>query len=147
MVAAGLGLEIDEMVETVDRLATEEPLNLAIGSIGVGTVAALRFEVKGFVSGKQVVTLEHVSRFHPSVAPQWPQPLVRDGCYRILIQGWPNYELNLHSMDSDGNSYLGMEAATALWLVNNIRAVCRAQPGIMSAFDFGLERRPGLVRF
>ena len=53
MVAAGLGLEIDEMVETVDRLATEESLNLAIGSIGVGTVASLRFEVKGFVNGNR----------------------------------------------------------------------------------------------
>ncbi|MCW2620520.1 MAG: diacylglycerol kinase, partial [Frankiales bacterium] len=81
------------------------------------------------------------------VAPHWPQPLVPDGSYRIVIEGWPNYELNLHSFDdATGSSYLGLEAATGIWLVNNIAAVCRAEPGILSPFDLGLVRRPGLVR-
>src|SRR5690606_37099962 len=98
------------------------------------TVAALRFEVQGFVGDRQVVTLEHVTRLHPSVAPDWPQPLVRDGCYRIIVEGWPSYELNLHSFGDPssgdgGNNFLGMEAATGMWLVNNIPAVCDAPPG------------------
>jgi 4-hydroxy-tetrahydrodipicolinate reductase len=146
MVAAGLGLEVDEIKETTDRVATDEDLDLEIGRVAAGTIAALRFEVQGFVGGRQVVTLEHVTRLHPSVAPEWPQPLVRDGCYRIIIEGWPNYELNLHSFADDGNSFLGMEAATGLWLINNIPAVCEASPGILSPFDLGLERRPWLSR-
>jgi 2,4-diaminopentanoate dehydrogenase len=146
MVASGLGLEVDRIQETTDRMATEEDLDLGIGRVQAGTVAALRFEVQGFVGGRQVVTLEHVSRLHPSVAPDWPQPLVRDGCYRIIIEGWPNYELNLHSFADDGNNFLGMEAATGLWLINNIQAVCEARPGILSPFDLGLKRRPWLAR-
>lgn len=146
MVAAGLGLEIDEIRETSERIATSARLELGIGTIEEGTVGGLRFEVQGFVDGRQVVTLEHVSRIHPSVAPDWPQPIVRDGCYRVLVKGWPNYELNLHSVGDDGNGYVGLEAATGLWLVNNIPAVCAAPAGIVSPFDFGLERRPGLVR-
>ena len=146
MVAAGLDLEIDEIVEVTERFPAPVDLDLPIGVIEAGTSAALRFEVQGFVNGKQVVTLEHVTRTHPSVAPDWPQPIVKDGCYRIIIEGWPNYELNLNSWDASGNNYLGMEAATGLWLVNNIDAVCAAPPGIVSPFDLGLERRSGLVR-
>jgi 4-hydroxy-tetrahydrodipicolinate reductase len=145
MVAASLGLEIEEIKETTARTTTDHDLDLGIGRVEAGTIAALRFEVQGFVSGRQVVTLEHVTRLHPSVAPEWPQPLVRDGCYRIIVEGWPNYELNLHSFSEDGNNFLGMEAATGLWLVNNIPAVCKAHPGILSPFDLGLERRPWLV--
>jgi hypothetical protein len=146
LVAAGLGLTIDEIKETTDRAATDERLELGIGVVEAGTVAGLRFEVQGFVGSRQVVTLEHVTRLHPSVAPQWPQPLVRDGCYRIRIDGWPGYELNLHSFDEVGNNYLGMEAAAGLWIVNNIPAVCASAPGILSPFDLGLEVRPGLFR-
>jgi hypothetical protein len=146
MVASGIGLEIDEIRETTDRLPTPERLELAIGTVEAGHVAALRFEVQGIVDGREVVTLEHVTRLHPSVAPDWPQPIVRDGCYRIIVEGWPSYELNLNSYDSSGNNFYGLEAATGLWLVNNIAAVCDAPPGILSPFDFGLERRPGLSR-
>jgi hypothetical protein len=146
MVAAGLGVDVDEITETVERAVTDTPIVLGIGTVEAGTVGALRFEVQGWVDGRCLVTLEHVSRLHPSIAPHWPQPLVEDGSYRIVIDGWPSYELNLHSFDDSGDSYLGMEAATGLWLVNNIAAVCAAPPGIVSPFDLGLERRPGLVR-
>jgi 4-hydroxy-tetrahydrodipicolinate reductase len=146
MVAAALGVELDEVRETTDRQATPHQLDLAIGTVPAGTVAALRFEVQGIVGGKEVVTLEHVTRLHPDLAPDWPQPVARDGCYRIIISGWPSYELNLHSTSPDGNNYLGMEAATGLWLVNNIPNVCQAAPGIIDPYNFGLEKRPGLFR-
>ncbi|MCU1344953.1 MAG: dihydrodipicolinate reductase, N-terminus protein [Acidimicrobiia bacterium] len=146
LVAAGLGLEIDEMRETTDRIATTTPLTVDAGTIDAGTVGGLRFEVNGYSGGRNVVTLEHVTRLHPSVAPEWPQPTVPDGCYRIIISGWPNYELNLHASDENGNQFLGMEAATGTRLVNNIGRVCDAQPGILSPFDLGLVKNTGLVR-
>lgn len=146
MVAAGLGLEVDEIREVTERAATDSPIVLGIGTIEAGTVAGLRFEVQAYVDGRCIATLEHVTRLHPSVAPHWPQPTVEDGSYRIVIRGWPNYELNLHSFDEAGQSYLGLEAATGIWLVNNIAAVCDAPEGIVSPFDLGLDRRPGLVR-
>ena len=58
------------------------------------------------------------TRLHPSVAPEGRNPSYATGCYRIIVEGWPNYELNLHSFDPSGNNYTGMEAATGLWLVN-----------------------------
>jgi 4-hydroxy-tetrahydrodipicolinate reductase len=146
MVAAGLGLEIDEIRETTARLQTPEALEVDAGRIEAGTVGALRFGVHGFCAGREVVVLEHITRLHPSVAPEWPQPMVPDGVYRIVIEGWPSYELNLYGTDEHGQNYPALEAATAFRLVNRIPDVCEAKPGILSPFDFGLGRNSGLVR-
>lgn len=146
LVASGIGVEIDEIRETTDRLATPDPLHVDAGRIEAGTVGALRFAVRGFHDGREVVTLEHITRLHPSVAPDWPQPMVPDGVYRIVIEGWPSYELNLYGTDEHGGNYAALEAATAFRLVNRIDDVCRADPGILTPYDFGLERNPGLHR-
>jgi 4-hydroxy-tetrahydrodipicolinate reductase len=146
LVAAGIGVEIDEIRETTDRLATAEALEVDVGRIEAGTVGALRFAVQGFHAGKEVVTLEHITRLHPSVAPEWPQPMVPDGVYRIVIEGWPSYELNLFGTDEHGENYPALEAATAFRIVNRIPDVCEAAPGILDPFALGLVRNPGLYR-
>jgi 2,4-diaminopentanoate dehydrogenase len=146
LVAAGIGVEIDEIRETTDRLATPEALEVDVGRIEAGTVGALRFAVQGFHADKEVVTLEHITRLHPSVAPEWPQPMVPDGVYRIVIEGWPSYELNLFGTDEHGENYPALEAATAFRIVNRIPDVCDAAPGILDPFALGLVRNPGLYR-
>lgn len=146
LVAAGLGLELDEIRETTARLATPVALEVDAGRVEAGSVGALRFGVHGFQAGRERVVLEHITRLHPSVAPEWPQPTVPDGVYRIVIEGWPSYELNLYGTDEHGRNFHALEAATAFRLVNRISDVCEAAPGILSPFDFGLERNPGLVR-
>lgn len=146
LVAEGLGVTIDEIRETTDRRATDIPIEVPAGRIEAGTVGALRFAVSGYHDAREVVTVEHVTRLHPSVAPDWPQPMIPDGVYRIVIEGWPSYELNLYGTDEHGNNYPALEAATAFRIVNRIPDVCEAAPGILTPFDFGLERNPGLFR-
>jgi 2,4-diaminopentanoate dehydrogenase len=146
LVAAGIGVAIDEIRETTDRVATPVALDVDAGRIEAGTVGALRFAVQGFHAGQEVVTLEHITRLHPSMAPEWPQPMVPDGVYRILVEGWPSYELNLFGTDEGGRNYPALEAATAFRIVNRIADVCEAPAGILTPFDFGLERNPGVFR-
>ena len=146
LVAAGIGVEIDEIRETTDRVPTTEALEVDAGRIEPGTVGALRFAVQGFHADKEVVTLEHITRLHPSVAPEWPQPMVPDGVYRIVIEGWPSYELNLFGTDEHGENYPALEAATAFRIVNRIPDVCDAATGILDPFALGLVRNPGLYR-
>ena len=86
-VATGLGVEIDEIKEVTERVATPTRLTVDVGTIEAGTVAGLRFEVQGWSNGRPLVTLEHVTRLHPTIAPEWPQPTVTDGCYRIVVDG------------------------------------------------------------
>jgi hypothetical protein len=147
MVAAGIGVEVEEVRVVTERYPAERDVSGIVGTIGAGTMGAYRFEVQGLVGGEPVVIRENVARFHPAVAPHLPQPSRPGGCYRVLIEGWPNYELDLTASDEHGDEYLGMEAATGLRAVNAIPDVCAAPPGLLTPFDLGEVRpRSGLVR-
>ena len=53
-IAAGLGVELDEIEEFYERLPATETFDIDSGTIEEGTVAALHFEVRGKVGGKDV---------------------------------------------------------------------------------------------
>ena len=73
-IAAGLGVELDDVEEFYERLPATESFDIDSGRIEEGTVAGLRFEVRGKVGDKAVVVLEHVTRVHDDIGPDWPQP-------------------------------------------------------------------------
>src|SRR3954451_9846635 len=60
--AAGLGVELDDVTETVVKLPAPETFDIARGTIEKGTMAALRFEVLGIRDGRPGCVLEHVTR-------------------------------------------------------------------------------------
>jgi 4-hydroxy-tetrahydrodipicolinate reductase len=142
--AAGLGLELDAVEEEYIRLPAPETFQIASGTIEKGTVAALRFEVRGVKDGKAVVVLEHVTRLRDDMAPDWPQPLGQGG-YRVTIKGEPNYTLDLQMLGSDGDHNTAGLKATAMRLVNAVPAVIAAQPGLLTALDLPLVTGWGLA--
>jgi hypothetical protein len=142
--AAGLGLELDGVEEEYIRLPAPETFQIASGTIEKGTVAALRFEVRGVKDGKSVVVLEHVTRLRDDIAPDWPQP-VGHGCYRVTITGEPNYTLDLQLLGSDGDHNTAGLKATAMRLVNAVPAVIAAEPGLLTALDLPLVTGWGLA--
>ena len=50
--AAGLGVEIDELREVHERRPAPEKIDLGFGVVEEGTTAAMRFEVQGIVDGE-----------------------------------------------------------------------------------------------
>ncbi len=74
VLAAGLGVKIDELRETHERQVAPESFSIPAGPVPKGTVAALRFEVQGMVRGRPAIVLEHVTRLRDDLAPDWPQP-------------------------------------------------------------------------
>jgi len=142
--AAGLGVELDEVSETVVRLPAPEKFEIASGTIEEGTAAALRFEVLGKRNGKAVCVLEHVTRLRPDLGPDWPQPSGQ-GCYRVQVSGEPNYTLDLQLLGTDGDHNTAGLKATAMRLVNAIEAVVAAPPGLLTALDLPLVTGRGLV--
>ena len=50
--AAGLGVEVDEIRDSVEQEPAPEDLDVAAGHIAKGTVAALRFQIEGMVNGQ-----------------------------------------------------------------------------------------------
>jgi 4-hydroxy-tetrahydrodipicolinate reductase len=131
--AAGLGIDLDEVTETHVRVPAPEDFDIASGHIEKGTTAALRFEVRGMKDGDVAVVLEHVTRLRDDLCPDWPQPAQSGGSYRIEITGEPSYALDLCLSSPNGDHNHAGLVATAARVVNAIPAVIDAAPGIVTA--------------
>jgi 4-hydroxy-tetrahydrodipicolinate reductase len=142
--AAGLGVELDEITEWYEQELAHETFDVDSGTIEKGTVAALHFEVRGMVNGKAVIVLEHVTRLHDDLGASWPKP-AGAGCYRVVVTGEPNYTLDLQLLGTDGDHNTAGLKATAMRLVNSIPAVVDARPGLVTALDLPLVTGKGLV--
>jgi 4-hydroxy-tetrahydrodipicolinate reductase len=145
VIAAGLGVEIEELREVHERQAAAADIDLGFGVVEAGTTAALRFELQGIVNGEPKIVLEHVTRLADDLAPEWPQPAGHSG-YRVIVTGSPNYVCDVQMMGADGDHNTAGLVGTAARLVNTIPAVCAAPPGLLSVLDLPLITGKGLMR-
>jgi len=143
--AAGLGVEIEELREVHERKPAPDKIDLGFGVVEEGTTAALRFEVQGIVDGEPKIILEHVTRLDDALAPEWPQPVGHSG-YRVIVTGNPSYTCDVQMMGDDGDHNTAGLVGTAGRLVNAIPAVCEARPGLLSVLDLPLVSGTGLLR-
>ncbi len=137
VLAAGLGVEIDEIREVHERQPAPADIDLGFGVVEQGTTAALRFEVQGIVDGKCRIVVEHVTRLADELCPEWPQPVGHSG-YRVIVTGNPTYTCDVQMMGDDGDHNTGGLVGTAARLTNAIPAVCAAPPGLLSVLDLPL---------
>lgn len=144
-VAAGLGVELDEVREVHERVPFDRDLEVAGRTVEAGTTAGLRFEVQGMAHGRPVVVVEHVTRLHDDVAPEWPEQ-VGQGSYRAVVDGEPRISCELTLEGEDGDHNTGGLIVTATRLLNAIPAVVDAEPGLLSVLDLPLTPGRGLVQ-
>jgi len=142
--AAGLGAELDRVEEHHERLPAPERFEIGAGTVEAGTVAALRFEVRGIVGARTRIVLEHVTRLREDLAPDWPQPLGRGG-YRVVVKGAPNLTVDFQMLGEDGDENTAGVQTSAMRLVNAIPHVVAAPPGIVTALDLPLVTARGLL--
>ena len=69
LVARALGVELDRITEKYERVATPRDLHVACGLIPAGTCGAVRADTTGVVDGHPVITIEHINRMAPDLAP------------------------------------------------------------------------------
>ncbi|HEU4362980.1 MAG TPA: diacylglycerol kinase [Mycobacterium sp.] len=143
-IAAGLGIELDEVVEIYQREPAPEDFDIASGHIPKGSAAALRFEVRGLVDERPAVVLEHVTRLRDDLCPDWPQPAQPGGSYRLEITGEPCYAVDICLSSRNGDHNHAGLVATAMRIVNAIPAVVAADPGIRTTLDLPLVTGRGL---
>lgn len=131
LVAAGLGLKLDDVRETHEILLADKDITIASGTVATGTVSGMRFEIIGLVDGEERIVVEHVTRLRDEDAPHWPQ----GSGYRIDITGEPHVHLELAlSSDLGDHNHAGC-LATAMHVVNAIPAVVEATPGVKTILD------------
>lgn len=145
LVARGLGAEIDEIREVVDRLPLERSVDTPIGRFEAGTQGALRFEVQGIVGGRPRLVVEHVTRISDECAPGWPRP-TGNGAHGVRITGRPSIALTVEADLGDGDRVAGGNATAAARLVNAIPAVCEAPAGLLDMLDLPPVFVRGLLR-
>ena len=156
--ADGLGVRLDDIKETVERIPADFSFDTPTGRIAAGTIAAMRSTLTGYVDGNPTLVIDHVSRMHDDIAPDWPQPHISiqpndlgyggasgRGVYRVEIEGSPSMRCEFEMAD-DHDHDLGARMAGASRMVNAIPAVCAAKPGLLSALDLPLITGKGLVK-
>lgn len=139
MIARALGVEVEELRESVERRPLDSTVTTALGEFAAGTQGALRFEVQGIVRGEPRIVVEHVTRISPSCAYDWPMPLDGgDGAHRVIVEGRPRIEVNVEATDEGGNRAAGGNATAANRLVNAIPWLSTAPPGLYDGLDVPL---------
>ncbi|MFD0412366.1 dihydrodipicolinate reductase [Streptomyces sp. NPDC127108] len=144
LMCRALGVELDEIRETVERRPLETTVTTrTMGRFEAGTQGAVRFEVQGIVAGAPRIVIEHVTRIHPSCAPDWPTPPDGDGAHRVLIEGRPRIAVTVEATDEDENRSAGGNATAVGRLVGAIDWLTAAEPGLYDALDVPLRPAVG----
>ena len=143
--AAGLGVEVDEIRDSVEQEPAPEDFDVAAGRIAEGTVAALRFQIEGLVAGHPLIVVEHVTRLRADLRPDWAQPAHPGGSYRIEITGEPSYVADVIPTSRHGGAPYAAILAAAARIVNSIPDVIDASPGIRTTLDLPLPTGRGVV--
>ncbi|WP_327242614.1 NAD(P)H-dependent amine dehydrogenase family protein [Streptomyces sp. NBC_01320] len=145
LMARALGAELDDIRETLDRRSLDATVSTrTMGTFEAGTQGAVRFEVQGIVAGEPRIVIEHITRIHPSCAPDWPTPPGGDGAHRVIIEGRPRIEVTVEATDEGENRSAGGNATAVGRLVNAIDWLVDAEPGLYDALDVPL--RPAVGR-
>jgi len=140
LMARALGVEVDEIRETVDRRALDATVTTrTMGAFEGGTQGAIRFEVQGIVGGEPLIVIEHVTRIHASCATDWPMPPSGDGAHKVIIEGRPRIEVSVEATDEGENRSAGGNATAVGRLVNAIDWLAGAEPGLYDALDVPLR--------
>lgn len=135
LMAAGLGVQVEEVRGTLDRRVTDRDIEVAFGTIKAGTCGAVSTRAAGVVNGREAIVVQHIIRMARDVASDWLSSEF-DATYRVDIDGDPDIHcaLNVGAAEGHGAGHAAM-AATAMRVVNAIPYVVAAPAGLLSSLD------------
>ncbi|ART72980.1 dihydrodipicolinate reductase [Mycobacterium dioxanotrophicus] len=139
LIGRGLGLEIDEITEELERRPLDADVDNVMGRFEKGTQGAFRLQVIGWADGVQRVVVEHVTRIDPSCAPDWPQPDEGAGDHRVIIDGDPQLTIVVRADVPGGTRADGGNTTAANRLLGAIAWLATQKPGIYDGLDVPLR--------
>jgi 4-hydroxy-tetrahydrodipicolinate reductase len=131
LMAQALGVEVESLEIEPDVYLSPETFTTAGGMlIEAGTIGAIRWKLSGIVDGQPKLSINHVTRMGPQMAPDWPN-VGTVGGYRIEIDAFPPFvgEFPLALPGGTGSSFDDALVMTAARVVNAIQTVVEASPG------------------
>ncbi|TQK30019.1 dihydrodipicolinate reductase [Arthrobacter sp. SLBN-53] len=139
LIGRGLGIEIDEITEEVERLPLEQTVETVMGPFEKGTQGAFFLKVIGWSQGRQRVIIEHITRIHPSCAPQWPQPDEGVGDHRVIVDGDPQLTITTRADVPGGTRADGGNTTAANRLLGALNWLAEQKPGIYDGLQVPLR--------
>jgi 4-hydroxy-tetrahydrodipicolinate reductase len=121
MIAKSLGWKLDKIEETREPIITQVARETPHVKVKAGDVAGCRHIARGYMGGKEVITLEHPQQIHPQMGD------VKTGDY-IKLEGTPGMSWSDESEIPGG---IGTMAAA----VNMIPQVINAEAGLKGMLD------------
>ncbi|MCW2517158.1 MAG: putative dihydrodipicolinate reductase-like protein [Mycobacterium sp.] len=139
LIGRGLGIEIDEITEEVERLPLEETVDTVMGQFEQGTQGAFWLKVIGWSEGRKRVVIDHITRIHPSCAPGWPQPDEGVGDHRVIVDGDPQLTIVSRADVPGGTRADGGNTTAANRLLGAINWLAEQKPGIYDGLQVPLR--------
>lgn len=138
LIGRGLGLEIDDLTEVVERLPLENAVDSVMGRFEQGTQGAFRLKIVGWAHGRERIVIDHVTRIDPACAPHWPQPDEGVGDHRVIVDGDPQLTIVSRADVPGGTRADGGNTTAVNRLLGAIEWLATAKPGIYDGLDVPL---------
>ena len=139
LIGRGLGLEIDEITEEVERLPLAESVDTVMGRFEEGTQGAFWLKVIGKSGGRERIVIDHITRIHASCAPDWPYPDEGVGDHRVIVDGDPQLTIVSRADLPGGTRADGGNTTAANRLLGAIDWLAAQKPGIYDGLDVPLR--------
>lgn len=139
LIGRGLGLEIDDITEVVERLPLDDTVENVMGRFDKGTQGAFRLKIIGWADGKQRIVVDHITRIDPACAPDWPQPDEGVGDHRVIVDGDPQLTIVSRADVPGGTRADGGNTTAANRLLGAIEWLATQKPGIYDGLDVPLH--------
>jgi hypothetical protein len=149
MVAAALGIEVDEYTTDHDVAVSTRRLEVRSGVIEAGTVAGQRFEWIAWSGGKPRLVFRSFWKMDDELEPNWD---IKHLKYQVIMEGYPSLRVTLEpaatftGRDVEETDDVGIYGRvwTAMNGINAIPAVCDAASGIRTHLDLPFVQPKGL---
>lgn len=152
--AHGLGVTLDDIVETRDLVLTPTAYDIKAGHIPANTIAGQRWRWSGILNGRERIVQETYWITAFDLGEGWPESgaMENDTQWQVTIEGSPSLRCVFEPRYSFARAALGTEdynpsgMATAMAAVNRLHDVVNAAPGIAGSGDLAQPRGYGTLR-
>jgi hypothetical protein len=139
LIGRGLGVEIDEITEEVERRPLEQSVDTVMGRFEKGTQGAFWLKVIGKSAGRERIVIDHITRIHASCAPDWPYPDEGVGDHRVIVHGDPELTITSRADVPGGTRADGGNTTAANRLLGALHWLSTQKPGIYDGLDVPLQ--------
>jgi hypothetical protein len=146
----GLGLAIDDIVQTREFALAPHDFEIPAGPVKAGTIAGQRWRWVGSVAGVPRIVQETFWIVAFDLGSGWPtsDAMRNDTQWQVTIEGSPSlrcvFEPRASFKDEAGTvGFNPSGLATAMAAVNNLTAVCEAPAGLLTSVDLPIPRWRG----